>query len=102
MIMILCVLKVCRKSSGLCNIYGSLDCEGCMISKCKIGYKGDRCQFCSDASTLIEGTNGKVDSKGAGVKCGKFQCNVLLTDFKDIWSEFNNCFRKKCCCSFRW
>ena len=86
MIMILCVLKVCRKSSGLCNIFGSLDCEGCMIAKCKIGYKGDRCQFCSDASTLIEGTNGKVDSRGAGAKCGKFQCDVLLTDFKNKWS----------------
>ena len=55
-----------------------MDCEGCMIAKCKIGYKGDRCQFCSDASTLIEGTNGKVDSKGAGVKCGKFQCYLLI------------------------
>ena len=61
---------VCKKSSGLCNIYGSLNCEDCG-KKCKIGYVGDRCQSCSEGSTPVNGKNGVIDSEGVGVKCGK-------------------------------
>ena len=70
--LILRIFSVCEKSSGLCNIYGSLNCDDCG-KKCKIGYTGDRCQACSEGSTLIDRENGVIDPEGVGVKCGKYE-----------------------------
>lgn len=63
---------VCKVPTGICNIYGSSNCDDCR--RCKPGYKGDRCQFCDEGYVIVRGNNGTTTVEGVGVKCSKLSC----------------------------
>lgn len=48
---------------------GSASDNAC--GRCKIGYFGSRCEFCTKGFDIHKGQNGTVDASGKGVLCGK-------------------------------